>query len=107
MFFMFMPKPSFVDMAIIKGRPFLRCAFAAIVTDVSHIPQASFAAVFPVHGAIISASRSFLGPMGSASEMVLIIFFLQIVSISEMKSVAFPNRVSVEYAVYDIIGKTS
>ena len=41
--------------------------FAARVTGVSAIPVASFARVLPVHGAIISASIIFLGPMGSAS----------------------------------------
>ena len=44
--------------------------FAAMVTGVSLIPEASFARVLPVHGAMMSASRDTLGPMGSASAMV-------------------------------------
>ena len=96
MFFPFIPRPSLVEIAIIRGLPFLICAFAAIVTEESHIPQASFAAVFPVQGAMISASRSFFGPIGSASEIVLIIFLLQMLSILSVKSFAFPKRVSVE-----------
>ena len=40
-----------------------------IVTGVSAIPQASFANVFPVHGATIKASSSFFGPIGSTSSM--------------------------------------
>ncbi len=41
--------------------------FAAIKTAVSVIPFASFAAVFPVQGAITRASNSFFfGPTGSA-----------------------------------------
>ena len=40
---------------------------AANVTDVSVIPLASLANVFPVHGATINKSRSSLGPIGSAS----------------------------------------
>ena len=39
--------PSFVEKAITSGRPFRRCAFAAIVTAVSVTPFASFARVFP------------------------------------------------------------
>ena len=61
---------SLVDGAIIKGLAFLRCAFAARVTQESVTPHASFARVFPVQGAIIKASRSFFGPMGSALGMV-------------------------------------
>ena len=50
---------SFVEGAMISGLPFLRCAFAASVTDVSVTPQVSFARVLPVQGAIMSASSSF------------------------------------------------
>lgn len=39
-----------------SGRDCRICAFAAIVTGVSVIPDASFASVFPVQGQIISAS---------------------------------------------------
>ena len=56
MFFALAPSASFEDGAIKTGLPFLICAFAAIVTDVSVIPEASFESVFPVHGAIITIS---------------------------------------------------
>lgn len=39
--------PSFVETAITKGFPFLRCDLIAIVADVSVIPTATFAIVFP------------------------------------------------------------
>ena len=52
-FFEFAERASFVATAIIRGLEFLKCAFAAIVTDVSVTPNASFASVFPVQGSII------------------------------------------------------
>ena len=61
------PSPSFVETAITSGRSLRRCAFAAKVTGVSVMPFASLPSVLPVHGAIISASKSFWGPIGSAS----------------------------------------
>ena len=51
---------SFEQSAITSGRSARRCAFAVIVTAVSVIPLATFASVFPVHGAIISASSAIL-----------------------------------------------
>ena len=70
---MFSPAPanaSLVDTAIMTGLPLRRWLFAAIVTGPSAILCASFAKVFPVHGAIISASSNFFGPMGSTCSMV-------------------------------------
>ena len=60
---------SFVEKAMMSGFEFLRCAFAAMVTAVSVMPWLSFAMVFPVQGAIMSASIGFAGPSGSASAM--------------------------------------
>lgn len=54
---------------MMSGFEFLRCAFAAMVTAVSVMPWLSFAMVFPVQGAIMSASIGFAGPSGSASAM--------------------------------------
>ncbi len=61
---------SFVEGAIISGLPFLKCAFAARVTQVSVMPKASFHKVLPVQGAIIRASKSIFGPIGSACVIV-------------------------------------
>lgn len=47
--------------------PLRICALAAIRTGVSVIAFASFAAEFPVHGAITITSRYPFGPIGSAS----------------------------------------
>ena len=51
------------------------------------MPFASLARVLPVHGAITSASKNFLGPIGSASGIVYIPFLPAIFSISEIKDV--------------------
>lgn len=64
-------KPSLVEGAMRMGLPFLRCAFAPRVMGVSAMPLANLPKVFPVHGAMTSRSRIFLGPMGSAAAMVL------------------------------------
>ena len=55
------------------GLPLRRCDFAARVTGVSAIEFASFESVLPVHGEIISRSRSFFGPIGSAEARSAII----------------------------------
>ena len=52
-----------VETAITRGFSFLKWDFAAIVTGVSIISFASFAIVFPVHGAIINISHIFFGPI--------------------------------------------
>ena len=62
-------RPSFVEKAMTSGLPFLKCALAAMVTAVSVTPFDSFAMVFPVQGAMTSASMGVLGPRGSASAM--------------------------------------
>jgi len=56
-FLKFMPMASFVETDMMSGLLFLRCAFAAMRTDVSVIPFVSLAMVFPVQGAMTSASR--------------------------------------------------
>ena len=63
-------KASLVDTAISTGRPLRRWLLAAIVTGVSAMLWASLASVFPVQGAMTSASKSFFGPIGSTSSMV-------------------------------------
>ena len=71
------------------------------------MPFASFAKVLPVHGAIIRISKRLCGPIGSASVTVDIIGFLQISEIRVRNPSAVPKRVSVEYAVWLIIGVIS
>ena len=71
-FFRFIPSASLVDKKITKGLLFLRWDFAAISTGVSDIPFASFDKVLPVHGDINKISTKDLGPMGSASGIVVI-----------------------------------
>ena len=60
--------------------------------------------VFPVQGDTITTSQSFFGPMGSASSIVAIILFPHISSISSLKSLALPKRVSILNALNDITG---
>ena len=67
MFFKLAPSASLVAGERTTGLSFRICAFAAINTGVSVIPTASFAIVFPVHGAITRISKSPFGPIGSAS----------------------------------------
>ena len=57
MFFRFAESASFDAKAKIIGLSQRKCAFAAIQTAVSVMPFAILASVFPVQGAIISASR--------------------------------------------------
>ena len=73
-FFRFADIASLEASAITSGRSVLICAFAAMHTGVSVIPLASFANVFPVQGQRISISKGFLGPKGSASVIVWMIF---------------------------------
>ena len=61
---------SFVDTAMSTGRPFRLWLLTASVGAVSYMPQASLPSVLPVHGARISRSSSFFGPMGSACAIV-------------------------------------
>ena len=68
------PRASFVAIAMISGFSCLRCDLAAIVTGVSVIPYDNLDMVFPVQGAISIISVRALGPIGSASLMVLMIF---------------------------------
>ena len=92
-------RPSFVEKAITSGRPFLRCALAAIVTAESVIPCASFARVLPVQGAISSASMGRAGPSGSASAIV-VTTGSPVSSMRRRRFVtAVPKRVSVSAAV--------
>ncbi len=68
------------------------------------MPFASLARVLPVHGAITSASKNFLGPIGSASGIVYIPFLPAIFSMSEIKSDALPKRLSNEQTFGEKIG---
>ena len=86
---------SFVASANSTGRPMRKFDLTAIVTGVSVMPFASFASVFPVHGATIIRSTIFLGPIGSAPTMVWITSRPEISRSSCKKSDALPNRVSV------------
>ena len=97
-FFIFMPKASFVEMEISSGLLFRRWAFAAIRTGVSVIPLASFAIVLPVQGKRTRMSSRLPGPMGSASDMVKRGLFPVIASAFFMKSSAFPKRLSMVWA---------
>ena len=106
MFLAALANASLVDGAIISGLPLRKCAFAARVTQVSVMPQASFERVLPVHGAIISASRSFFGPMGSALGIVWIMSFPVISLKHERQYAASPKRVSKVYEFSDIMGIT-
>ena len=103
MFFMFMPKASFVEMDKRSGFSFLRWAFAAMRAGVSVMPLASFAMVFPVQGKRISRSRRLPGPIGSASEIVSIGFLPVIRWASFTKSSAFPKRLSMLWAASEKI----
>lgn len=76
-------------------------------TGVSVTDIASFAIVFPVQLGKSIISVIFLGPMGSASSMVFIIFFPAMVSNIFMLSSAFPKRVEREEALKLIIGTSS
>ena len=98
------PSPSLVDTATTTGRPFRRCALAAMVTEVSAMPLANLARVLPVQGAMTSTSSSCLGPMGSASRTDSTAPWPQISSAACRKSAARPNRVSVAPVVSDRIG---
>ena len=71
------------------------------------MPEASLPSVLPVHGAMISRSSSFFGPIGSASRTVWIISFPVASAMRLRKCSAVPKRVSVSYAVSDIIGVIS
>ena len=63
-------RASLVDTAIRMGLPLRKWLFAAMVTGVSAILWASLLKVLPVQGAMIKASNSFLGPIGTTSAMV-------------------------------------
>ena len=89
-------RASLVDIATITGRAFRRWLFAAMVTGVSAMECASFARVFPVHGAMISASSSFFGPMGSTASMLHSGLLPQISSAVCRCSGARPNRLLID-----------
>lgn len=57
-----------------------------------------------MHGATISKSSNFFGPIGSASLIVLIISLLHLDFIVFIKSSLLPNLVSVLYAVSLMMG---
>ena len=107
MFFRLADIASFEARAMRRGRDCRICAFAAIVTGVSVIPDASFASVFPVQGQIISASSGVFGPSGSASAIVVTGAFLQISDISRTNHSAVTKRVSVVKALKIITGSRS
>ena len=88
-------RASFVETARTMGRSLRRWALAARVTGPSAMPQASFASVLPVQGAMTRQSSSFFGPIGSACAMVWRISWPQIASMRVRKSAAAPKRVSV------------
>ena len=89
---------SFVENAMTSGFEFLRCAFAAMVTAVSVIPWFIFAMVFPVQGAIMSASIGFAGPRGSASAIECTGCAPHSELRRDIKSADVPKRVSVARA---------
>ena len=70
MFAAFPASASLVETARMMGASFRRWALAARVTGVSAMPFASFAIVFPVQGAMTSASSNALGPIGSTCGIV-------------------------------------
>ncbi len=76
----------------------------AIVTGPSVIAFAIFAAVFPVHGAIINISSSAFGPIGSAVTIEFIGDFPVIACSLFLKSSAVLNLVSKLLTESDIIG---
>ena len=86
---------SLVEMAMMTGRPLRRWLFAAMVTGPSAMEWASLANVFPVQGAIISASSRRFGPMGSTCASVCSGWMPQIRSVLAICSAAAPNRLSV------------
>ena len=104
MFWRFWDRASFDARAIRRGRSHLRCALAAIVTAVSVIPFASLASVLPVQGHTIRASKSFFGPIGSASTIEEMIFSPQISSTFAFSSEAFANLVSDAATISENIG---
>ncbi len=92
-FFAFAERPSFVEIPIMTGLRLRMVDLAAIRTGPSVIPYASLAKVFPVHGAITNASRTFVGPKGSTSATVRIGSLPVIRSRAHAMSAAFPNLV--------------
>ena len=93
--------------AITSGRLLRRCAFAAMVTGVSVMPHASFARVLPVAGAMMSASKGYFGPSGSAPTIERIGSRPQREVRVEISACACPKRVSETAEVYERMGKTS
>ena len=89
---------------MITGPPFRRWLFAAMVTGVSAIECASLARVFPVQGAIISASSSFFGPIGSVPSNVRSGERPQISRMRSRCSSAVPNRLSMDADAKDRMG---
>ena len=98
---------SFVENAMTSGFEFLRCAFAAMVTAVSVMPWFIFAMVFPVQGAIMSASIGFAGPRGSASAIECTGCAPHSELRRDIKSADVPKRVSVAAAVSLMMGTSS
>ena len=107
MFFAVAPRASFVDGAITMGISFLSPAFTAIVTEVSVMPRASFDMVFPVQGATTMASKSFFGPMGSASGMVVMGFLAVTIDSLEKSSSFSRKRVEVFATIGERMGVIS
>ena len=99
-------RPSLVEGAMRTGRSLRRWALAAMVTLESVTPAASLPSVLPVQGQMMSKSRSFFGPMGSASRRLEMTRRSQMRSISRIRSWAVPNRVSVPAAASETMGTT-
>ena len=98
--------PSLEATQTTTGRPLRWWALAAIVTLLSVMPAAILLSVLPVQGAMTNRSRSFLGPMGSASKTEEMTRRPQMRSISRIRSWAVPNRVSVTETISDTMGIT-
>ena len=99
-------RASLVETASRMGLPFLSWLLAAMVTGPSATEWASFARVFPVQGAMTSRSSSPLGPMGSTSSRVVKGGTPHIEPARAIKSLARPNRLSVEAEAAEKMGVT-
>ena len=87
-----------------SGFSLRRWAFAAMSTGVSVMPQASFARVLPVQGAMRRISRKPFGPMGSASSIFKTGLLPERPLIRLIKSAVLPKRESVFCTFAEKIG---
>ena len=102
----FAPNPSLVEIAIATGRLFRRWDFAARVTEVSAMPLANLAIVFPVHGAMSNKSRQRFGPSGSTCGRLSRMSSPVISVIRCLCASAAPKRVSIAAVCSDRMGMT-